>query len=43
MDRDGMSYDEAVECFDYNVLPIQDVNEEKSPLFYDDRPHFSLN
>lgn len=43
MRRDSMEYDEAVSFFEYNIKPIEDVSEDKSPLFWDDRPHFSLN
>jgi hypothetical protein len=43
MQRDNMGYDEAVEFFNYNIKPLENIDEALSPLFFDDRPHFSLN
>tara|TARA_R110000851_G_scaffold243823_1_gene396502 strand:+ start:1024 stop:1317 length:294 start_codon:yes stop_codon:yes gene_type:complete len=41
--RDGNNYEEAVEHFFYNIKPLEDIDKNNSPFFYDDRPHFSLN
>jgi len=43
MNRDSMEYDEAVTFFEYNIKPLENIEENKSPIFWDDRPHFSLN
>ncbi len=43
MRRDSMEYDEAVTFFEYNIKTFENVEENKSPIFWDDRPHFSLN
>jgi len=41
--EDNATYDEAVEWYEYNIKPLEDVDKEHSPMFYDDRPHASLN
>tara|TARA_Y100001937_G_C7133368_1_gene338710 strand:- start:3792 stop:4088 length:297 start_codon:yes stop_codon:yes gene_type:complete len=43
MQRDCMEYDEAIEFFNYNIKPLENVGDTTSPIFFDDRPHFSLN
>ncbi len=43
MIRDKMEYDEAVTFFEHNIKPLESVEGNKSPIFWDDRPHFSLN
>jgi hypothetical protein len=39
----GYNYAEAEEHFYYNIKPLENIDMEISPMFYDDRPHFSLN
>tara|TARA_R110001632_G_scaffold231688_1_gene370737 strand:- start:3389 stop:3673 length:285 start_codon:yes stop_codon:yes gene_type:complete len=41
--EDKCTYDEAVEWYEYNIKPLENLDEKSSPMFYDDRPHFSLN
>ena len=41
--EDNATYDQAVEWYEYNIRPLENVDEKHSPMFYDDRPHFSLN
>ena len=37
------TYDEAIEWFMYNIKPLENIDKKNSPMFYDDRPHSSLN
>jgi len=39
----GDKYDEAVEWFEFNIKPLENIDENYAPMFFDDRPHFSLN
>jgi len=43
MQRDKMSWDGANEFYEYNIQPLDDVDKKGSPMFFDDRPHHSLN
>tara|TARA_B100001059_G_C17725669_1_gene523274 strand:+ start:336 stop:620 length:285 start_codon:yes stop_codon:yes gene_type:complete len=41
--QDNATYHEAVEWYEYNIRPLEDMDKKHSPMFYDDRPHPSLN
>jgi len=41
--EDNATYDQAVEWYEFNIRPLENLDEKNSPIFFDDRPHFSLN
>jgi len=43
MERDKMSWDGAIDFYEYNIKPLDNIDKKGSPMFFDDRPHHSLN
>lgn len=41
--QENATYDEAVLWYEFNIKPLEDIDKKHSPMFYDDRPHASLN
>ena len=39
----GETYDKAVELYESTLKPLENIDEKHSPMFFDDRPHFTLN